>query len=184
VAFAQELSTDRGTVQSLSLASAPTAENRLALQERSRELGRWRPGEREGYFDEQERQRGARQVMGYYRKIALETLRRWSGDCFGAVLTDDGLRLPCVLDGADQRGSTGTLARLVNDTNVELHYGDRGASISLGRDLDLRRIGCRAGRLEMDPVHGEVEFGLGLDRTSLAWVMGNGQVRLSWSIPF
>jgi len=183
-AVAQDLGKDRGVVQSHSLGSDPTAESRLALQERSRDLARWQPGEREGYFEEQDRQHQLRQVKGYYRKIALRALRRWSGDCFGSLLTDDGMRLPCRLDGADTGGATGTMARLVNDTDVELHYGDGGASLSLGRDLDLSRIGCRSGRLEIDPVRGEVEVGVDLDRTSLAWTMGNGQMRLSWSIPF
>jgi len=183
-AVAQDFGKASGTVQSHSLGSDPTAESRLTLQERSRDLARWQPGEREGYFDEQDRQRRARQVKGYYRKIALRALRRWSGDCFGSLLTDDGMRLPCHLGGAGKGGTTGTMARLVNDTDVELHYGDGGASLSLGRDLDLSRIGCRSGRLEVDPVRGEVELGVDLDHTSLAWTAGNGQMRLSWSIPF
>ena len=183
-AVAQDLIKDRGVVQSQSLSPDPTAERRLALQERSRDLARWQPGERDGYFDEQDRQRRERRVKGYYRKIALKALRRWGGDYFGSLLTDDGMRLPCHLDGGKTDGATGTIARLVNDTDVELHYGDRGASLSLGRDLDLSRIGCRSGRLEMDPVRGEVELGIDLDRTSLAWTVGNGGMRLSWSIPF
>jgi len=183
-AYAQDFGKDRVPVQTHSLGSDPTAESRLALQERSRDLARWQPGEREGYFDEQERQRRARQVKGYYRKIVLKALRRWSGDCFGSLLTDDGMRLPCHLGGAGTGGATGTMARLVNDTDVELHYGAGGASLSLGRDLDLSRLGCHSGRLEVDPVRGEVELGVDLDRTSLAWTMGNGQMRLSWSIPF
>jgi len=171
-------------VQSQSLGPDPTTESRLTLQERSRDLARWQPGEREGYFDEQDRLHQARQIKGYYRKIALRALRRWSGDYFGSLFTDDGMRLPCHLGSAGKGGTTGTMARLVNDTDVELHYGDGGASLSLGRDLDLRRIGCRSGRLEVDPVRGEVELGVDLDRTSLAWTIGNGQMRLSWSIPF
>lgn len=183
-AVAQDLGRDGGVVQSQSLGPDPTAESRLSLQARGRDLARWQPGEREGYFDEQERQHQASQVKGYYRKMALRALRRWSGDCFGSLLTDDGMRLPCHLNGAGTGSATGTMARLVNDTDVELHYGDGGASLSFGRDLDLGRIGCRSGRLEVDPVRGEVELGVDLDRTSLAWTVGNGQMRLSWSIPF
>ncbi len=145
---------------------------------------RWLPGEREGYFEVQARHRQERRVKGYYRKIALRALRRWSGDCFGSLLTDDGVRLPCHLGGETSAGVAGEMARLVNGTDVELRYGDGGASLSLGRDLDLHRVGCRSGRLEIDPVRGEVELGVDLDHTSLAWVVGNGRVRLSWSIPF
>jgi len=183
-AVAQTLGHDHGTVRTQSLGPDPTAGSRLTLQQRSHDLARWLPGEREGYFEEQDRQRQARRVKGYYRKMVMKALRRWSGDCFGSLLTDDGMRLPCRLGGSGKGGATGTMARLVNDTDVELHYGDGGASLSLGRDLDLSRLGCRSARLEVDPVRGELELGVDLDRTSLAWTMGNGQVRLSWSIPF
>lgn len=170
-------------VRAASLAPDPTETTRGELARASRDLARWHDEERQGYFEVEARRRRERRVKGYYRKLLLRQLRHWSRGCLDGWVDDDGLRLPCRLPGGGGSEPSQAL-RWLEETDVELGYGSGGASLTLGHDLDLRPWGGRSGRVEVDPVRQEVEVGVELDHSSLAWTVGHGQVRLSWSIPF
>jgi hypothetical protein len=144
-----------------------------------------------GYFEGRERRRQRRAFIGHYRTATLRKLRDWSLDLVPGEWSED--ESSAVSDGPSSAGVGGRgwaaqlFDQVVNETDVELRYGGGdGLTFFLGRDLDFHGPDwLRGGRVEVNPVNGEMEVDFDLRRTSVTCgIATGGSASVKWRIPF